>query len=77
METRGFFRDGELIGTFLGIEHGIPIGFTIANAPWHWIRALSMYQTVKTIYQNASYDPEGQIAPKIYWFDNQALQRWY
>jgi hypothetical protein len=63
----------------MAFEHGVPLkeGITILNAPYHWIRALSMYSTVKAIHQNAAYDPEKKVAPKILWFDGPGLERWY
>lgn len=36
-----------------------------------------MYRVVKQIHENSAHDPDGLVAPKLYWFQSDLLKLWY
>ena len=45
--------------------------------PWKWNMGLLMAKRVETIIANSAYDPDQLVAPREYWFDEEALKDWY
>ena len=59
-------------------EAGVSLGeYTIETMPWHWTRAFFYYKKIKNIYAASAMDSDGLVAPKEYWFEEKALERWY
>ena len=60
------------------VKEGVTPGeYTAKTFPWHWTRALGMYEQVRSILEAAAYDKDKAVAPKSMWFRKERLDAWF